>query len=377
MVLIIITFCINLSTVNAIEVKPIQNNNSVEELYNYINQIQSENELLKKTDIKTLVLDIIKTGNFKLASDTIISTIKNYIFGEVNNTFKIIGTIIFIAVLCALLNNLQRAFNNESISSTAYFACFSLIIAITSSSFAIGVKLAVGTINRLADFMLALIPVLMILLGSVGAIAEATVMDPIIIMIVNVGVRIYTGFIIPIICVSFVLNFINNLTTGYKIDKLSKLLSSAALWIQGLIMIIFVGIVTIRGIAVNTFDEVTMKTAKFAVDSFIPVVGKCLSDAISTVAGYSLLLKNALSVAGLLVIVLIVLLPIIKLMIIGALFKLSAAIVQPISDNRLTDSLNAAGNSIVILTSCLISVSLMFFIMISIIAAAGRAIINS
>lgn len=52
-------------------------------------------------------------------------------------------------------------------------------------------------------------------------------------------------------------------------------------------MTAFVGIMTVRGITSKSIDEVTAKTAKFAVDNFVPVVGKSLSDAVATVAGYS------------------------------------------------------------------------------------------
>ena len=136
-------------------------------------------------------------------------------------------------------------------------------------------------------------------------------------------------------------------------------------------MTIFIGIITIRGITSKTMDVVTAKTAKFAVDNFVPVVGKCLSDAISSVAGYSLLLKGAVSSLGLVIMIVIVVFPIAKLFIIALTFKFTAAVIEPICDKRLVDCINSAGSSVVLIASCLISVSVMFFIMVSIIASSG------
>jgi stage III sporulation protein AE len=119
-----------------------------------------------------------------------------------------------------------------------------------------------------------------------------------------------------------------------------------------------------------------VKTAKYAVDNFIPIVGKCLSDAISTVAGYSILLKNAVGSLGLVVLILIIIFPIIKILIMAVMYKLVAALIEPVSDGRLVNCLSSAGDSIILIMSCLICVSIMFFIMISIIAGAGKVLIG-
>ena len=136
--------------------------------------------------------------------------------------------------------------------------------------------------------MTALVPVLIMLVVSVGGVTEAA-MNPIIVSGVIVAARIYTTVIIPLILIGFIMQFVNNISDDYKISKLTKLINQWALWIQGIIMTIFIAILTIRGITATTIDQVTVKTAKFAVDNFVPIVGKCLSDAISSVAGYSIL----------------------------------------------------------------------------------------
>jgi stage III sporulation protein AE len=200
-------------------------------------------------------------------------------------------------------------------------------------------------------------------------------MDPVIIGAITISTNLFTNIIIPVISMSFVLQFVNNLSSEYKIDKLTKLLNQCALWAQGIIMTAFVGIMTVRGITSKSIDEVTAKTAKFAVDNFVPVVGKSLSDAVATVAGYSFLLKNALSSLGLLIIIMILIFPIIKLIIMIVLYKLTAALIEPISDGRLVNCINSAGDSLVLIMACLICVSVMFFIMIAMLASAGKVMV--
>lgn len=345
----------------------------VTSLYDYISGMKSQYEILNDLNPKDFVSEYMKNSSGGL-SKKIITSISYYAMKEVFATFKMMGILIILAIISALLNNLQKAFSNENLSNIAYFACYSLIIVITAKSFLIGADLAKTCINSMTDFLAALIPVVMVLLAGAGGYGEAAVMDPIIMGSINLFSRIYIDVIIPIIFMGFVLQFVSNLSEEYKIDKLTKLFNQVALWIQGIVMTIFIGIVTVRGISSKTVDEVTSKTMKYAVDNFVPIVGKCISDAIASVAGYSLILKNAVTGLGLVIILIVVIFPIIKILIMAFLYKLTAAVVEPISEARLVNCINAASDSLILLSSCLISISVMFFIMLSILASSGKVL---
>jgi len=344
----------------------------IEQLYDYITNIKTKYELLNGVDAKTYVNDYMKTGEGKISVKKVVNAVVTYLFRELGTSVKILASLILIAIVCSLLTNLQNAFSNEGLSNIAYFACYSILIIILSKCFYIGVDAARSTISEMTNFMNALMPVLIMLLASVGGIAQAATMDPIIIGTITISANIFMDVIIPLICLTFVLQFVNNMSEEYKIDKMTKLLNQIVLWGQGLIVTLFIGVVTVRGITSQTIDQVTVRTAKFAVDSFVPVVGKSLSDAISTVAGYSLLLKNSLSSIGLVILVVIMLFPVIKLLVMALLFKLTAALIEPISDSRLVNCIGSAGDSMILITSCLICVSVMFFIIIAIVASAGK-----
>lgn len=351
-------------------------NREVEQLYEYITNMKSEHELLKDMDIKSYVGNYMKRGEGNFSIKKFTKAITSFLLRETALSLKLMSILIVIAIICALITNLEKAFSNENLSNIAYFACYSLIIIIMAKSFYIGVDLARETINKMSDFMLALLPILIMLLATIGGITEAAVMDPIIIGTINITAKIFANIIIPLISMTFVLQFVNSITEEYKIDKLTKLLNQIALWGQGILMTVFIGIMTVRGISSKTIDQVVAKTAKYAVDNFVPIVGKCLSDAVSTVAGYSLLLKNALSSVGLVIIILIMILPVLKILITALLYKLTAAVIEPIGDKRLVNCIASAGDSLILITSCLICVSVMFFIMISIVAAAGKIAIG-
>lgn len=344
----------------------------MDRLYDYISNMQNDYEILRGLNPREFVENYMKTGDGGFSVKELSKALLIYTFKEIVASFKLVGSIIIVAIVCALLNNLQKAFSSESLSNVAHFACYAVMIILISKGFYMGIDIARAAIREMSDFITALFPVLMMLLASVGGFAEATLMDPIIIAISSLGARFYSTVLIPIISMGFVLEFVNNICDDYKISNLTNLLKKSALWVQGIFLTGFIGTITIRSIAAKSIDAVTMKTAKFAVDSFIPVIGKTLSDAISTVAGYTVLLKNAISTIGLLVVLMIVLVPIIKIFVMAFVYKLTAAVLEPISDKKIVSVIDSAGGALITISSCVISVSIMFFIMLAIVAATGK-----
>ncbi|MCY6370320.1 stage III sporulation protein AE [Clostridium ganghwense] len=379
LIIIIMFLLIPFSNVQAYTENPLldsKDNMKIEQLYDYISNMKTEYEILNDMDVKTYVKQYMKSGDGKFSVKKIIKALLTYGFKEVAACGKLMAMIIVICIICALISNLENAFSNGNLSNIAYFACYALLIVLITKSFYIGISTAKDAIKSMTDFMAALIPVLLMLLASVGGFTQAAAMDPIIIGVTNISARIFIDLLIPIIGMAFVIQFVNNISEEYKVDKLSKLLNQVVLWVQGIIMTIFIGIITIRGITTSTIDAVAEKTVKFAVDNFVPIVGKSLSDAISTVAGYSLLLKNALSSIGLIILIAIIIFPVIKMIAMALIYKLTAALIEPVSDKRLVKCIGSAGDSLILITSCLISVSVMFFIMVSIIASAGKIVIG-
>ena len=147
-----------------------------------------------------------------------------------------------------------------------------------------------------------------------------------------------------------------------QLDKLSKFFKSSVVWILGVILTLFVGVISLEGSLSSSVDGITAKTAKAAVSSFIPVVGKILGDAVDTVIGCTSILKNAVGIVGVVVILGICILPIIKLVLLMITYYIGSAICQPIADKKIIELLSQIGDTFKILLAILCSVSVMLII---------------
>lgn len=350
--------------------------NELNGLYSYINNMKTDVELMNDLDPVSYIKSYITSGEGDISMSKISKAIVSLLFKEVNSVLKLALSMIVIAILCSFLKNLQDALSSDGISNIAFYACYLVLILLLSKSFLISVSLAKEVINGIADFMNAILPVLVSIIALTGGVSQSATLDPIVMASVVIIPRIYCNIIIPLILITFVLEFANNLSEEHKISNLCKTIKQCTLWLQGIIVTIFIAMLTIRGITSSTIDAVTLKTTKFAIDNFIPIVGKAFSDAITSVAGYGLIIKNAISGIGLLILVLIILHPIIKIALISFIYKISSALIEPISDKRITSSIAGAGSAMTLMLSCVLSVSLMFFVLFGIIASAGKFIVG-
>ena len=133
------------------------------------------------------------------------------------------------------------------------------------------------------------------------------------------------------------------------------------------ILTIFVGVLSIEGTLGSSVDGITAKTAKAAVSSFIPVVGKVLGDAVDTVIGCSAILKNAIGIVGVIVVIAICITPILKLAIITIIYHLTAALCEPIADSKIVSLITQMADTFKILLAILCSISVMLIIGITLV----------
>ena len=179
------------------------------------------------------------------------------------------------------------------------------------SNFSDIINLAKNTIQNLVGFSQSLIPILITLMMTTGSIASASVVQPILLILIIFIGNIITTFLLPLILIGTALGIVSKVSDKVQINKLSKYFKSSTVWILGIVLTLFVGVLSLEGSLTSSVDGVTAKTAKAAVSNFIPVVGKILGDAVDTVIGCSNILKNAVGIVGVIVIIGICALPII------------------------------------------------------------------
>lgn len=344
----------------------------VEELEELIKKINEDShEYLPKIDLKEYITSLIK-GEEVINGENIINGILKIVFEEVIANSTLLIELLVLSIICAILTNLQSAFEHETVGQLAFYACYIILITISIKAFALTVDIGRQAVNDMVVFIQALLPTLITLLLAMGGFASSALFQPVILGAISVISTLMKDVLFPLIFFSAVIGIISNISDKIQISKISGLLRQISMGILGGTLTIFIGIISIQGITAAKVDGITLKTAKFAVDKFIPIVGKFLSDAMDTVIGCSMLLKNAVGVIGLIALFIICILPVIKIVAMILIFRVTSAVIEPISNSRIVECLNEISKSLVFVVVTVMAVGMMFFIAITIIVGAGN-----
>ncbi len=296
-----------------------------------------------------------------------------YFLHEVLYNGKLLVTIVLLTVFTMVLETMQTAFERNTVSKVAYAIAYLVLLILAVNSFRIATSYAEEAIQNMVQFMLAMIPLLLTLLASTGNVTSVAVLHPLIVfMIHTVGTFIHL-FVFPLLFFSAVLHIVSSISDRYKVTQLANLLRSAGVTILGLMATMFLGVLSIQGATGAVTDGVAMRTAKFVTGNFVPVVGKMFSDAADTVLSASLLVKNAIGLAGIVILLFLCAFPAVKVAVLALIYNLAGAVLQPLGNSPVVVCLQTIGKVLIYVFAALAAVGLMFFLAITIILTAGNA----
>lgn len=293
--------------------------------------------------------------------------------GEVINTLRLMVMILVLAVLSTYLANMQTSFGGRGIADAAFFVCYAVTAGVAAAAFGEVVGCVRQTVENITLFMQVLVPLVLAGLAASGAAVSASIFETALISVIEITQWAVSTVFIPLLMAAAGINIINNLSSSLKADKMAELLNKAVRWGLGIMLTLFVGVMGLQGIAAGSVDGLTVKVTKFAASNLIPVVGGILSETVETVMNCSSVIKNAAGIAGIAAIVVITAVPIMKTAACLLIFRVSAAVIQPVADKRIVKCVSELADSLACVFSMLASVCVMFIIILTVMINVGSS----
>jgi len=334
----------------------------------------NQTNLFSIDNIKSKVYSIIVGENALNYSNFLASLFSNLI-EMVIKYLPMLSVIIGIGVISNLLNGVKSKFNEKSTGNLIDLVCFLsvavLIIGIVSN--------LIGTTGKAIQSMVStmniLFPILLTLMVGLGANASAGAFKPIVAIISTYIADFFNYFIVPLFMLSFIFAIISNMSPSIKLDKFSSFISSLFKWSVGLIFTLFFAIFSLQGIAVGSFDSLSVRTTKYTIKSYVPIMGGYLSDGMDLILSSTLLIKNSLGLVGVLLIISTILSPLLEIIIFSLMLELMSAILQPLGNSKTSNFLSSTSKSIIMLSSSLIAIGFMYLVSIGLVMTTTNVVV--
>ncbi|TXC92421.1 stage III sporulation protein AE [Metabacillus litoralis] len=343
----------------------------IDEIKTYWDKVMTEYGGFLPESQKGSLLQFL-SGEKELSFQEWMKALLKFMFHELIANGKLLGTLILLTIFSMLLQLLQNAFNQSTVSKVAYALVYMVLIIIALNSFHVAIEYTNDAIHAMTNFILALIPLLLALMASAGGIASAAFFHPVIIFLMNTSGLLIQNIVLPLLFLSALLYIVSTLTDQYKVTQLAGLLRNISIGLLASFLTIFLGVISVQGASAAITDGITIRTAKFITGNFVPVLGRMFTDATDTVISASVLLKNTVGVLGVAVLLFIAAFPAIKVLSLAFIYKFAASILQPLGGGPVIACLDIISKSVIYIFAALAIVSLMFFLSLTVIIAAGN-----
>ncbi len=260
---------------------------------------------------------------------------------ELKGNFALVLELIAVMVLAAVLRGLQP--NEQLLSNQASgLAVNGAMAVIAAASFGGIVQIAREAVEAMQTLASLALPALFALLAASGRLVSVTAFQPLILAGVNVACHIYKTVLLPLAVMAGVLFLVDSISQRFKLKSLAKLIKSCAVWGTGALTLVFSLVVSIQKFSSTAVDAVAVKSAKFAIGTFVPVAGKNMADAAEILLACAGAARNAAGILTIIGLGIAFTLPFLKIFVIMMTYKLAAALGTPLCDEGICNALEDA-----------------------------------
>lgn len=318
-------------------------------------------KMFSLNNIKDKVQRVIN-GEEAVNYTTVIEVVVQVLMQLVIKYVPMFALIVGIGIIASLLGQIKSKFNEKSTSDIVHFVCFCLIVVVMATSIRNLINSTTSTISSMQNIINNIFPIMLTIMTGIGAVSSVGVFQPMLALMTNLVSTVIFNAVIPIFVFSFVLNIIGHLSNNIKLDKFNSFLSSLFKWLIGITFTIFFAVISIQGISAGSFDSISLRTAKFTISSYVPVMGGYLSQGMDLILASGVLIKNSIGLVGVLIIISSILSPILEIVVFSLMLKAVSAILQPLNNNRIVSFLHNTSKNITMLSTCIIVVGFMYFL---------------
>ncbi len=336
-----------------------------------LNQLVAGPHPVQLPTVGQVVNDLIQRKN-PFDPNALLQALERAALGDFNQMARVLGILFILAVLAALLERLAETSDIPEVVRIARWVVLSAFITVGLRSFTSAVHLVHHMVSSLVGLMESMIPTVIVLMAGSGALTSAGIFHPLMLATINLTAVLTKNWVLPAMMLATVVELVSHWLPRFSLNSLAALFRQIGLTLLGGLMTVFLGVMAVEGAAASVADGVLLRSSKFVMGSFVPVIGKAVSDAMEAVLGSSMLLKNAVSLVGALAIIVLVVFPLLKLMVMMFLYRVAAAATEPLAVEGMVKSLNAMATAIGWLVAIAGAVALMFFLIVTVVLSASN-----
>lgn len=311
--------------------------------------------------LKELINGIID-GSFEVSLDNFVNYFVNSLKSSLKSSFISLLSILVLSLLNSISSALTSGFKKEGTKELIHLVIYGAIMCTITITIGALVSNVISTLREIGKFFELTFPIILTIVTALGGSASITTFSTITMVYSEILINIITNFLIPLFFAITVFTIVGHLSDSIKLNKLKNSLKSLGNWTLGITFSILTTFVTMQGLVGASIDSISIKSAKFALSSYVPILGGYLSEGFDIVMGSLVIIKNAFGFSIFLVLLSLIMIPLIKTLIFSLSLKLVAGFVETTGSDKISTLLYDISSNFNIILSMLGGVFFILFL---------------
>lgn len=301
------------------------------------------------------------------------------IFPVLNKTFLQVITgsktavvqIIILALFSAAIRCFGPSACKEQISDTAQMILSISLTAVLIASFYTACTISTDTLEGCISVYKAVVPVFFSAVAFASGNVTAAVYYEIVLMLITTVNLLFKSVLIKVDQIYMLISMADAVAKEERFTKAAELCVQVMKWSGRTAVVVFTGLGGLKGMLVPVSETYKKKMLYRAVQT-LPGVGSSIETVTQTVWGAAKIIKNGIGMAAVIAVLVVCAVPVLKLVLMAVLFKVTAAVIEPVADKRVVKAVNALGTAVgMLLMTVLAAVSLFLLMLAMIVMMTG------
>lgn len=315
------------------------------------------------------VMDAMMSGDLEEMKNQVAAYAKDQLGYEFSTNRKNLAYMLLIAVIAAVFTNFSSAFQNRQVSEISFYVLYMLLITMCLTAFRVAMDGLEGRLEQLLDFMRVLCPGYFMAVALASGSSSSLMFYNLVLFLIYLVEILVLKFLLPLINVYIMIQVMNYLAREDILTELADLIRKLIFWILKTLLGCVIGLNVIQGMLSPVIDALKRSTFTKTVEA-IPALGNVFGGVTDVLLGTAILIKNGIGMAGAVLLLLFCMVPVVQMAVMVLLYKFTAALVQPISDKRITGCIRSVSEGYALMLKVLYTTVILFLITIAVVAAS-------
>lgn len=277
---------------------------------------------LGKESVEEVLAKISEEGLSFLTAEELINSLFGAAFASVKSIFPIVLELAAVILVSGLASGGGEMRKELGLASRIFSA---LIICGIAAS---GVKTVLDSLETVSYAVEIAVPVNTALLMILAQYKTSAVLNPLLSGLCGGAALFIKNAILPILSSAQAFNLADGVSEKKRFGGFVSLICDSAKWMLGIVSAVFLAIGTVNGLLCAKIDSVSLKTARYAIDKSVPVIGAMLSDSFDTFMACGGLIRNSVGIMIMAVLLALMLRPLMRLFLNMLVLRISSAMAE-------------------------------------------------